>query len=80
MDGICQISSTIFNAVEKVAGIDITERHNHSKNVYYVPRGREAAVCYGSLDFKFKNKNNFAIKLYIDVNTEEVTCRVVKLI
>ena len=52
--GICQTSSTLFNAVDQV-GVRITERHHHSLSVGYVATGRDATVSYGTLDFKFQN-------------------------
>lgn len=52
--GICQTSSTLFNAVDQL-GVRMTERHHHSLNVGYVPTGRDATVSYGTLDFKFQN-------------------------
>ncbi|MGE5544665.1 MAG: VanW family protein, partial [Bacillota bacterium] len=52
--GICQVASTLYNASLQ-AGFPIIERHPHSINVKYVPHGQDAAVVYGSLDFKFKN-------------------------
>lgn len=63
--GICQTSSTLFNAVDQL-GIRITERHHHSLNIGYVPTGRDATVAYGSLDFKFQNTSGvpFLIKSY----------------
>lgn len=63
--GICQTSSTLFNAVDQL-GIRITERHHHSLNIGYVPTGRDATVSYGSLDFKFQNTSGapFLIKTY----------------
>ncbi|MGN7478381.1 VanW family protein [Solibacillus silvestris] len=61
--GICQTSSTLFNAVDQLR-IRITERHHHSLNIGYVPTGRDATVAYGSLDFKFQNTSGapFLIK------------------
>lgn len=52
--GICQVSSTMFNAAV-LADLEITERLNHTLPVSYVPMGRDATVSYGSIDFKFKN-------------------------
>ncbi len=52
--GICQTSSTLFNAVDQVP-IKIVERHHHSLSVGYVPGGRDATVAYGVLDFRFQN-------------------------
>lgn len=52
--GVCQVSSTMFNAVVK-ADLEITERRNHSLPVSYVAMGTDATVADGSIDFKFKN-------------------------
>lgn len=52
--GICQTSSTLFNAVDKV-GVSYIERHHHSLSVGYVPAGRDATVSYGGKDFRFQN-------------------------
>jgi vancomycin resistance protein YoaR len=52
--GICQTSSTLFNAVDQVP-IKIVERHHHSLSIGYVPKGRDATVAYGVLDFRFQN-------------------------
>lgn len=53
--GICQISSTLFNAVDR-AGLQIVNRYSHSRNVPYVPPGRDATVSWHGPDFVFKNK------------------------
>ncbi|BAC13322.1 hypothetical conserved protein [Oceanobacillus iheyensis HTE831] len=55
--GICQVSSTLFNAVD-LKGIQITERYAHSKQVPYVPQGRDATVSWWGPDFAFKNLYN----------------------
>ncbi len=52
--GICQVSSTMFNAVV-YADLEITERRNHTLPVTYVPMGRDATVSFDFIDFKFKN-------------------------
>ncbi|WP_396954214.1 VanW family protein [Neobacillus niacini] len=52
--GICQTSSTLFNAVDQLT-IDYVEWHHHSLTVGYVPSGRDATVSYGGKDFQFKN-------------------------
>lgn len=52
--GVCQVSSTLFNACMQ-AKLEIIERHPHSKPVHYVPADKDAAVNYGFLDFRFKN-------------------------
>ena len=60
--GICQISSTLYNAVLK-ANMQIVERRNHQFITSYVPEGRDATVAYGVTDFKFKNTRKYAIKI-----------------
>ncbi len=52
--GICQTSSTLFNAVDTL-GVSYVEKHHHSLDVGYVPKGRDATVSYGGLDFRFQN-------------------------
>ena len=53
--GNCQISSTLYNAVLAVPTLVVTERHSHSNYVPYIAKGKDAAVAYGSYDFKFRN-------------------------
>ncbi len=60
--GICQITSTLYNAVV-YANLDIVERTNHQFVPSYVTASRDATVVYGSLDFKFKNNRNYPIKI-----------------
>jgi len=52
--GVCQVSSTLYNTV-LASGLKITERHQHSLPVSYVPAGSDAAVDYGHMDLRFKN-------------------------
>ncbi|PKM80478.1 MAG: vancomycin resistance protein, partial [Firmicutes bacterium HGW-Firmicutes-13] len=54
--GLCQVSSTLYNAVLQ-AGYQVVERYPHSKPVGYVPRGRDATISY-HLDFKFRNNTD----------------------
>jgi vancomycin resistance protein YoaR len=55
--GICQVSSTLFNAVDN-AGLKIVQRFSHSKKVPYIPPGRDATVSWYGPDFEFKNMYN----------------------
>jgi|GEM_PF-305206 len=63
--GICQVSSTLFNAFLR-AGVLIKERHRHYQPVSYVPLGLDATIKYGKKDLRIKNPYSF--NLYI--NTE----------
>ncbi len=65
--GICQISSTLYNAVV-YANLEVVQRSNHMFVSSYVPISRDATVAYGSLDFQFKNNRNYPIKLVCSVS------------
>lgn len=52
--GICQVSTTLFNAVFE-AGLKITERHNHTLYIAHYPPGRDATVTTGGYNFRFVN-------------------------
>lgn len=52
--GVCQVSTTLYNAA-LLAGMEIVDRSNHSIPVSYVPPGRDATVADNYLDFRFKN-------------------------
>ena len=52
--GVCQVSTTVFNAAYE-AGLEITERHNHALYISHYPTGRDATVNYPDLDLKFVN-------------------------
>ena len=78
--GNCQVSSTLYNAVLDVPDLEVIERHEHGKDVSYVPEGKDAAVSYGSIDFKFKNNTENNIKLYFDTDDVTLTVKIMKLI
>lgn len=66
--GICQVSTTLYNAVLK-AELEVTERHNHSMIVTYVDPSADAAIAESSgKDFKFVNNTDSPI--YIEGYTE----------
>ena len=52
--GVCQVSTTLWNAAMK-ADCEIVERHEHSRPVSYVDKGKDATVSWGSQDMQFKN-------------------------
>lgn len=60
--GICQVSTTLYNAVLK-ADLQVLERRNHMFTVGYVPFGQDATVSYGTTDFKFSNSTKWPIKI-----------------
>jgi vancomycin resistance protein YoaR len=65
--GTCQIASTLHGAVF-FAGLPIVERHPHSRPSFYAKLGLDAAVAYGSLNFKFRNDRPYPIVLEMTVN------------
>lgn len=65
--GICQVSSTLYNAV-LLKGIQIIERYSHSREVPYVPPGRDAAVSWWGPDFVFKNTYHEPILIRASAN------------
>lgn len=60
--GICQISSTLYNAA-LFANLEIVERRNHQFVTSYAPAGRDATVVYGMTDFKFKNTRKYPVRI-----------------
>ena len=65
--GICQLSSTLYNAA-MLANLNMVERYNHSKQLSYVPLGRDATVSYNGLDFKFSNNTPGPIMIMAEVH------------
>lgn len=73
--GVCQTSSTLFNAVDQV-GVEYVEWHHHSRSIGYVPVGRDATVSYGGLDFRFKNNHEVPLLLKAYVKGGSITVEV----
>lgn len=64
--GICQITTTLYNAV-LYANLEIVERTNHQFVPSYVTASRDATVVYGAIDFKFRNNRDYPIKITCSV-------------
>ena len=75
--GVCQVSSTLYNAAD-MAGMEIIERHPHSKKVGYVKEDRDAATSYGGIDFRFRNTKAYAVRILASTDAENVTVRFVR--
>ena len=69
--GICQISSTLYNAV-LYSELEVVERKPHSMRVSYVEPGRDAAIAGDVKDFKFKNDTDYPVYIYGQVKDEKV--------
>ena len=77
--GVCQLSTTLYNAVKGLEKIEITEHHNHSTPVAYAPKNQDATVSLQSgLDFKFKNNYDFSIRFETDYNPNTLTVNIYK--
>lgn len=67
--GICQVSTTLYNAV-LLAELEVVERHNHSMEVSYVQPSADAAIAESAgKDFKFRN--NLEYPIYIEGYTQD---------
>lgn len=77
--GNCQVSTTIYNAVNKIDGIKVTERHEHGKEVGYIEMGKDSTVVYDDLDLKFRNNTGYDIKLYTELSDNKVKVTINKL-
>lgn len=60
--GICQVSSTLYNAVLR-ADLTITDRTAHGMYVQYVPQSTDATVVDNAIDFKFRNDRKYPVKI-----------------
>ena len=77
--GNCQVSTTLYNAVLKVPELEVVERHQHSGNVPYIEKGKDAAVAYGAYDFKFKNNTNNVVKIVMENTPDNITAKLIKI-
>jgi len=71
--GICQATSTLYNAV-LLADLEVVERRNHSFIVTYVPLGQDATAYYGGTDLRFINNTGWPIKILSWVEGNKVNC------
>lgn len=74
--GVCQTSSTLYNAVV-LSNLEVTERTNHTYISSYVPIGRDATVSWGGPDFKFKNNRDYPIKIEASYANSKLTCKII---
>jgi len=73
--GVCQVSSTLFNAV-LLGNLAILERMPHAVAVSYVPQGQDATVNYPNIDFKFKNDTANLLYLRTEIEPGVLTLRI----
>lgn len=70
--GICQVGTTIFNAVFE-SGLPVTQRRNHSFYISHYPKGRDATVSWGGPDFKFKNDTDNWVLISVSYSSTSLT-------
>ncbi|MDF2925449.1 MAG: VanW protein [Paenibacillaceae bacterium] len=72
--GICQVSTTLYNAVLR-AGLEIVERRNHSLPVSYVPLGQDATFSEGYINFRFRNNTDAYILIRTETAKDKLTVK-----
>lgn len=72
--GICQVSSTLYNAAVR-AGLDIIERRNHSLPVSYLPKGQDATFAKGYINFRFQNTTGQHLLIRAEVKDRIMTVK-----
>ncbi len=72
--GLCQISSTLYNAA-LLSNLEIVERHSHQLTVPYIEPGRDATVCYPYKDLSFRNNKDHHILITTEVVDDRLTIR-----
>lgn len=70
--GICQVGTTLFNAVF-FSGFPVVERHNHSFYISHYPKGRDATVSWGGPDLKFKNDTKNWVLISVSYTSGSIT-------
>nr|WP_286672663.1 VanW family protein [Cohnella hashimotonis] len=73
--GICQVSSTLYNAVLRASNIEIVERRNHSLAVNYLPQGMDATFAEGSINFRFRNDTGKRLLIKASVRGKRLTVK-----
>ncbi|WP_157265727.1 VanW family protein [Paenibacillus sp. FJAT-27812] len=73
--GICQVSSTLYNAALR-AGLEIVERRNHSLPVAYLPIGQDATYAGGAINFRFKNTTGKHLVIRTLVEDRRLTVKI----
>ncbi|MHA6481239.1 VanW family protein [Paenibacillus sp. strain BS8-2] len=72
--GICQVSSTLYQAILR-AGLEIVERRNHSLPVAYLPVGQDATYATDAIDFKFRNSTGKHLIIRTVVENRKLTVK-----
>ena len=74
--GICQVSSTIYDAL-LYTDLEIVERTPHRFTIAYLPAGHDATVAYNALDFKFRNNTDFPIRIETSMESRNMSVKII---
>jgi vancomycin resistance protein YoaR len=77
--GICQVSTTLYQAARS-AGLEINERHSHTKEVPYSESDSDATVAFGGFDLKFTNNKGKPIKIVASKDNNFVYIKLIKIL
>src|SRR5687768_14826546 len=73
--GVCQTSTTLYNAM-LLAGLDLMERNRHRFAPGYVAAGRDAAVAYSNIDLKFRNPYDWPVTISAKAIDGKLLCTI----
>jgi len=73
--GVCQVSTTLYNAL-LLSGLKVTESHQHTLPVSYVPPAMDAMVSWGSADLKFVNDTSYPVHIVALADGKKLTFKI----
>lgn len=74
--GVCQTSTTLYNAM-LLSGLELVERHRHRFAPGYVAAGRDAAVAYSNIDLKLRNPYEWPVTIKAEVRDGKLLCSII---
>ncbi len=74
--GVCQVTSTLYNAI-LLSRLNVVQRSNHSIPLGYVPPGQDATISEGYLDLKFKNNRDYPVCIVAFVKNSNLTIQII---
>jgi len=73
--GVCQVTTTLYNAVLKTR-LNVVERTHHSMPLGYVQPGQDATIAEDYIDLKFQNNKDYAICINAEVSGNSMNIRI----
>ena len=73
--GVCQVSTTLYNAA-LLSGMTIVERSHHQFAPSYITPGRDAAVAFGDIDLKFQNPLPYPVTIEGKIDHDRIVCSI----